>query len=186
MAVIGRLMAIVLGAFVATMIGAAVAARMAKERIVPVDDPAADEVTLAAIFGPIDFRSTATAFRGGTLDCWFGGGTVDLRGATLAPGGARLEVKAIFGGAQIIVPEGWQVTPSIIGIGGSGDMRASIDRAGDAPHLEITGTAVFGGIGVSSTIPDAQAAAMARAVQRAADREPTATTEGTPEPATAG
>jgi hypothetical protein len=49
------------------------------------------------------FHSTATAFRGGTLDCWYGGGIVDLRDATLDPAGAHLEVKAVFGGAQILV-----------------------------------------------------------------------------------
>ena len=186
MGVIGRLLALVFGAFVATMIGAAFAARMAKERIVPVDDPDADEVALAAIFGPIDFRSTATSFRGGTLDCWYGGGTVDLRGATLAPEGARLEVRAIFGGAQIIVPEDWQVTPSIVGLGGSGDMRSSVDRGLDAPRLEITGIAIFGGIGVSSTVPEAQAAAMAETMRRVAGTDATTTMEVTPEPAPAG
>ena len=182
MGVIGRLLAVVFGAFVATMIGSAIAARMAKERIVPVDDPAADEVTLAAIFGPIDFRSTANAFRGGSLDCWYGGGTIDLRGATLAPEGARLEVRAIFGGAQVVVPESWTVTTSVLGIGGAGDMRSKTTAAPDAPHLEIEGIALFGGLGISSTISEAQAAAMADAVARASVHDRPAIHE--PEPAT--
>ena len=152
MGVIGRLIAAVSVAFVVTMIGGAIAARQAKERIVPVDDPEADEVTLAAIFGPIDFRSTATSFRGGTLDCWYGGGTIDLRGATLAPTGARLDVRAIFGGAQIVVPEAWHVSTRINGLGGAGEMRPAVEPAPDAPRLDIVGTALFGGVGVTSTI----------------------------------
>ena len=69
-------------------------------------------VRLVAIFSPVAFHSTASAFRGGTLDCWYGGGIVDLRDATLDPAGARLEVKAVFGGAQIVVPAtgGWRST----------------------------------------------------------------------------
>jgi hypothetical protein len=183
MGVIGRLLALVLGAFVATMVGAAIAARIAKERIVPVDDPDADEVTLAAIFGPIDFRSTATSFRGGTLECWYGGGTIDLRGATLAPDGARLEVRAIFGGAQIVVPEDWHVTSRVIGIGGAGDMRPAIEPTAGTPRLEVEGIAIFGGIGVTATIPEAQPAAMDEAARRAAGERPV---QATPEPTPAG
>jgi hypothetical protein len=183
MGVIGRLFALVVGAFSLTMIGAAIGARMAKERIVPVDDPAADEVTLAAIFGPIDFRSTATSFRGGSLECWYGGGTIDLRGASLAAEGARLEVRAIFGGAQIVVPETWAVTTSIVGIGGAGDMRSRAGLGSQAPHLEVSGIAVFGGVGISSTMPEATAAAMADAAPHVED-EPAV--EAVPEPATAG
>jgi hypothetical protein len=179
MGVIGRILVVVLGAFVATMVGAAVAARMAKERIVPVDDPAADEVTLAAIFGPIDFRSTATSFRGGRLECWYGGGTIDLRGATLAPGGARLEIRAVFGGAQIVVPETWHVTSRVVGIGGAGDMRPALEPTAGTPRLEIDGIAIFGGIGVTATIPEGQAAAVRQAV---AERP----AEAVPEPTSAG
>lgn len=168
MGMIGRFVAVILGAFAATMIGALIAARMAKERIVPIDDPALDEVTLAAIFGPLDFKSTATAFRGGTVECWFGGGVIDLRGATLAPGGAHIEIRAIFGGGQIVVPDDWRVTTRVIGIGGAGDARPGVERADDAPHLTIEGIAVFGGAGITSSIPEAQAAAMAKAVRRAA------------------
>ena len=71
-------------ALIATIaIGAAVAAASRKRDIVPLEDEDANEVRLVAIFSPVAFHSTATAFRGGTLDCWYGGGIVDLRDATL-------------------------------------------------------------------------------------------------------
>jgi hypothetical protein len=112
-----KLIAGLVGLFALGMAGAAAAALAAKQRIVPIDDPEADEVALVAIFAPVMFHSTATAFRGGTLDCWYGGGIVDLRDATLDPAGAHLEVKAVFGGAQILVPSSWRVESSVSGVG---------------------------------------------------------------------
>jgi hypothetical protein len=49
------------------------------------------------------FHSTSQAFRGGEVECWYGGGVIDLRDAQLAPEGATLRVRAIFGGGQIVV-----------------------------------------------------------------------------------
>lgn len=165
MRLIGRLILVVIGGLVVAAIGGAVAAQSAKRRIVPTHDPELDDVTLAAIFEPIDFKSTATSFRGGTLDCWYGGGAIDLRGATLDPGGAHLQVKTIFGGGQIIVPDDWQVDLDLTGIfGGIGDARPPRERAADAPHLQISGLAVFGGLGITSTISEEDAAAVAEAV----------------------
>ena len=118
-----KLIAGLVGLFALGMAGAAAAALAAKQRIVPIDDPEADEVALVAIFAPVMFHSTASAFRGGTLDCWYGGGIVDLRDATLDPAGAHLEVKAVFGGAQILVPSSWRVESSVSGVGAAQDMR---------------------------------------------------------------
>jgi hypothetical protein len=163
---IGRLLALLASAFALTAIGAAVAARAMKERIVPVDSADAPEVTLRAIFEPISFRSSSTTFRGGTLDCWFGGGVIDLRDAILDPGGARLEVRAVFGGGQIVVPESWRVTTNVVGIGGLGDGRPQIQRPVTAPVLVIDGIALFGGFGITSELSEQQASAIADAVAR--------------------
>ena len=150
---IGRIIAILWAGLMASMAGAAVAAMSMKQRIVPKAAPDADEVVLAAIFEPIAFESTATSFRGGHVDLWYGGGVIDLRKATLDPAGARLDVRTVFGGAQVIVPESWNVTTAIRGIGGAGDGRTKVDRALDAPRLTIDGTAFFGGLGITSDIP---------------------------------
>jgi hypothetical protein len=166
MSIIGRILAVLTGAFVLTSISAAIAARALKQRIVRVDAPGANEVTLAAIFEPINFRSTATAFRGGTLDLWYGGGLVDLRDAFLDPGGARLAVRAVFGGAQIVVPESWRVTTSVVGLGGIGDARSKVERPVTAPLLVIDGVVVMGGLGITSELSEQQASAVADAVAR--------------------
>jgi hypothetical protein len=166
MTVIGRLLALLFAGFVLSSIAAAIGARIMKQRIVPLDAPDADEVRLVAILEPLDFRSTASSFRGGTLDCWYGGGVVDLRGATLDPAGARIEVRGIFGGGQFIVPEDWRVTTDIRGAGGIGDARPSIERPVTAPHLAIDGVVFMGGFGITSELAPEQAQAVADAVAR--------------------
>lgn len=149
----GRVFSIFFAGLVASMVGSAVAALSLKRRFVQLASPSADDIRLAAIFEPISFESHATSFRGGEVELWYGGGIIDLRDATLDPAGATLRIRAVFGGAQLLVPESWQVTTRVVGIGGAGDGRPRMDRATDAPRLTIEGTAFFGGLGVTSDIP---------------------------------
>jgi hypothetical protein len=148
-----RIIAGLIGLFATVAIGAAIAAASRKQQVVPLDEEDANEVRLVAIFSPVAFHSTATAFRGGTLDCWYGGGIVDLRDATLDPAGARLDVKAVFGGAQIVVPRDWRVEVDVNGVGGARDVRPSHDFPVTAPLLTVSGFVLMGGLGVSSDIP---------------------------------
>lgn len=151
---IGRIIGRVLFGIVAIMGIAAVAAMVAKRSMVSEGDEDSNEIALAAIFEPVAFESEATAFRGGSLLCWFGGGSLDLRGATLDPAGAHLTVRAIFGGGLLVVPEGWDVDLRVIGIvGGVGDGRGAHERPADAPRLVVDGFALFGGFGISSEPP---------------------------------
>jgi predicted membrane protein len=147
---------LVAGTLVASVI-AAIAAVVMKGKLPRVDEPEADEVHLVAIFEPISYTSRASAFRGGTFDAWYGGGAIDLRDATLDPAGATLQVRTIFGGAQVVVPDSWEVTNRAVSIfGGVGDTRKSSDRQADAPHLTIEGLALFGGLGITSEVSDEQ------------------------------
>ena len=151
---IGRLLAVLTAGMVASMVVAAIAAVSAKRHLVPVDDPEADEVQLVAIFDQLAFRSDARSFRGGTVDCWFGGGAVDLRDATLDPAGATLRMRTIFGGGQIVVPESWRVVNDIVVVaGGVADTRPPADRSDDAPELRLEGVAAFGGFVITSELP---------------------------------
>lgn len=152
MKLIGRLLRLIVLAFFGSLIASAAIAAQRKQNAPPPPDEAADEIELVTIFEQLDFRSRAPAFRGGRVECWFGGGTLDLRGATLAPEGAVLQVQAIFGGGTIIVPEDWTVTTSVLGIGGAGDARGTAGAIG-GPRLEIEGLALFGGFGVMSEDP---------------------------------
>jgi hypothetical protein len=134
------------------VIGAVVYAKlMARDATTP--EPDADEIDLVVTFGPLDFRSEASAFRGGSVTTWFGGGTLDLRGATLDPAGATLRVNALFGGGNLIVPDDWRVEPHLVGIGGAGDSRPDGNPPEGAPTLRLEGTAIFGGWGITAEAP---------------------------------
>jgi hypothetical protein len=136
----------------AGMVAAAATANNLKRTLVPTTDPAADEITAVAIFGPLDFHSTSRNFRGGRLECWYGGGVLDLRDAVLAPEGATLQVRAVFGGGQILVPAEWKVVSTVRGMGGLQDIREAQGYAADAPELVIEGTLIAGGFAVSSEL----------------------------------
>lgn len=159
MAVIRGLIALKIRLLILFVVGCLVWAWRLKSAATPPPDPAADEIDLVAAFDSAEFTSTATAFRGGRMTPAFGGGLVDLRGATLDPAGARLELRAVFGGFQIVVPATWRVSIDVLGIvGGVADGRdhAAVDPGG--PVLTIAGYAVFGGAGVVSARRDAAAA----------------------------
>jgi hypothetical protein len=152
----GRLVGVLFGAmFVVQTVGVAFALRR-KRAVREAPDAASDDVNLTGIFGPLEFTSTAQAFRGGTLTCLYGGGILDLRGVVLAPGGATLRIQAFNGGAQILIPASWQLETRVIGLGGVGDARPRIDRPADAPTLSIRGWAMFGGFGIASEGPKAR------------------------------
>jgi hypothetical protein len=136
----------------AGMGAAAATALNLKRSLVPTTDPSADEIVAVAIFGPLEFHSTSRNFRGGRLECWYGGGVLDLRDATLAPEGATLQVRAVFGGGQILVPADWKVVSTVSGMGGLQDIRDAKGYAADAPELVIEGTLIAGGFAVSSVL----------------------------------
>ena len=150
---IGRIIGVAFAGMAATMAVGAVAAMSAKGRIVPTTDPAEDEITVASIFGPLAYKGTSTNFKGGTVECWYGGGVLDLREATLAPEGATLRLKAVFGGGQVLVPPTWNVVTHVTGIGGVSDARPDAGRIADGPTLTIEGTVIFGGFQVQSELP---------------------------------
>ena len=152
----GRLVRLLFGAmFVVQTVGVAFALRR-KRAVSEAPEPESNDVALTSIFGPLEFTSTAQAFRGGTLTCLYGGGILDLRGAVLAPGGATLRIQAFNGGGQILIPASWRLETKVIGLGGVADARPRIDHPVDAPTLSIQGWAIFGGFGIASEGPRAR------------------------------
>jgi hypothetical protein len=149
----GLVRLVVLG-WIAAWVGGIIGAIAVKHRTVVQDDPDSDEVTLVAIFGPLEFASTAQRFRRGTVETWFGGGDIDLRDAVLDPAGADLTLRAVFGGGQIIVPRSWRVTVAMRGLGGIGDERSTDEEASDGPELRIDAFVLFGGYGIAATDPE--------------------------------
>jgi hypothetical protein len=115
----------------------------------PPFDETSDEIDLAAIFEELDARSTASAFRGGHLLVWYGGGRLDLRAATLDPNGASLDVRSLFGGLQIVVPPSWPVeVHPLVFAGGVGDARDASLADPSKPTLVLDVMAAFGGVSI--------------------------------------
>lgn len=135
-----------LGFWAGLLTAAAVMRRVVRSR----GDAESDDVALVAIFDGIELESRATAFRGGSMLAWFGGIKVDLRGATLAPDGAHLELHALNGGIKIRVPEGWRVQSNLGAVLGGVDARAPEPEGVDAPTLTLDGFALFGGVAVTA------------------------------------
>lgn len=147
MRLIRNLVGLVIFGAIASAIGAAIA----KGRLASSGTEADDEVDLVTIYDNLIFESHATALRRASVLTWYGGGTVDLRHATLDPSGATLELRTLFGGLQLIVPPAWRVERDVLSIvGGIGDVRGPEPEAMNAPVLRLTGWCVFGGVGIMS------------------------------------
>ncbi len=111
-----------------------------------------DHVHVFSAFSGHDARCASQAFRYAEVFALFGGSSLDLRSAALAPEGAHVELTALFGGADVIVPEGWAVEVSSTPIFGGVDNRTS-NPAGGAPGqpvLHVNATAVFGGAAIKN------------------------------------
>jgi Domain of unknown function (DUF5668) len=109
---------------------------------------AGDRITGFTVFSGSQIASHSKQFQGGSLGALFGGVEVDLRDAHPAPG-ANLDVFAAFGGIEIRVPQGWQVTTKGLPIFGGFDNATTKDSLPpDSPHLDINATVLFGGLDV--------------------------------------
>jgi predicted membrane protein len=108
-----------------------------------------------AIFGGVERRITARDFRSGRVTSVFGGTELDFHDADIEGDEAVLEVNAIFGGAEIRVPETWRVearSQTLFG-GYSDTTRVSPTLDANPPKrktLIITGTILFGGVEVKN------------------------------------
>ena len=114
-----------------------------------------DRDTLYAIFGGIDRRGTWTVPRRMKIVAIMGGAHLDLREARFPPGVVELDVTAVMGGIEIVVPPGLavQMHGSAI-MGGFADVdRAPANPDPDAPLLRVRGLTMMGGVNVSMRLP---------------------------------
>jgi hypothetical protein len=111
--------------------------------------------TVYAIFGGVDRRGSWTVPRRWRVVATFGGAQLDLREARFPTGVIDLEVRAVFGGVQIIVPPGLAVEVQGTAImGGFQNVnRAPAHPDPDAPLLRIRGLAFMGGVDITMRLP---------------------------------
>ena len=169
MRAIRALLTLVFGLFLVGGIASAIAAAIAKGRIESHGGEDDDEFDVVSIFEAKDVASRAVALKRGSVLNWYGGGSVDLRGARLDPAGATLTARSIFGGIRLVVPETWPIERDMIAMfGGVGDGRNSDAVDAMLPVLRLEGFSVFGGIGIVSEAPDLDEQAATRAETEAA------------------
>jgi hypothetical protein len=133
---------------------------------------AATTQTVYAIMGGVDRRGAWTVPRRWRVIAMMGGAQLDLREARFPAGVIDLEVKAVFGGVQIIVPPGLAVEvhgTAIMG-GFQNVNRAPAHPDPDAPLLRVHGIAIMGGVDIHMRLPGENDRA-ARRRQRLEDRD---------------
>ena len=102
-------------------------------------DESSDDFRVATIMNGGEFRSHAANLRSGSAVTIMGGVRIDLRGATLDPSGASLELNTFMGGLEVLVPEDWavEVDQEVSG----GDSKVNVtpleELPEDAPRLRI-------------------------------------------------
>jgi len=116
-------------------------------RTISVEGAVADDTLRgSAILGGFSRSVTSQDFRGGDLTAFMGGVEIDLRKAAIRGEEAVLNVFAVWGGAEIRVPENWTVVTRAMPIlGGVSDKTGGTAGPG-AKRLVITGTIVMGGV----------------------------------------
>jgi predicted membrane protein len=105
-----------------------------------------------AILSAYAYKPNIGQFDGGELTAIFGGFELDLRNTTMKHDSARIDVFAMFGGGEIRVPEGWDVSVRVSALAGGVENKTPGSPAVDSrnPKLLITGSVLFGGISVKS------------------------------------
>jgi predicted membrane protein len=130
------------------LLGLLIIARWHGRTIVGADGD--DVIRSTAFFGGPKLSSTSQSFRGAWLTAIFGGITLDLRNAALAPEGASINATAACGGIDILVPEGWQISVRSTPIFGGLDDKTDHTRTlpPDAPTLHVDALTVLGGVDI--------------------------------------
>lgn len=100
------------------------------------------------IFSGTDRQISDKDFKGGRINACFGGFKIDFTNADMTANEAVMEVNAVFGGGEIIVPPNWEVVLTASGVfGGVEDKtrRYPLDPLLQKKKLIIKGSVVFGG-----------------------------------------
>ncbi len=84
-------------------------------------------------------------FLGGVYTAIFGGLTVNLVNARIS-GNVSIDVSAVFGGVEIILPQGVRVVTHVIPVLGGSECKYPSSTDPAAPTVTINGTVTFGGV----------------------------------------
>jgi hypothetical protein len=108
--------------------------------------------TPIAMFGGATTKERSPHLRHADVSAIFGGATLDLREAHIDKD-ADIDAFALFGGVDVLVPEGWRVSVGGLPFMGGIDDKTTNDERElpeDAPVLTVNGTALFGAVVVAN------------------------------------
>jgi len=118
-----------------------------------------EKLSMFAVWSSVRRASAASPFRGGDITAIMGGGQLDLRLATIPNGEeAVLDIVAVMGGVEIIVPSSWEVsTPILPFMGGVEDKRLptlpndpNVARRENGGRLVLRGLVMMGGVHIKT------------------------------------
>ncbi|HEX3290085.1 MAG TPA: LiaF domain-containing protein [Gaiella sp.] len=143
----------------------AMAQAVARRRTV--GDDTSDDFAIAVYVGGVQRSCKARALRRGVVSVVCGGVDLDLREATLAPEGATLDLSASWGGVNVVVPREWRVTVEDRSVLGGFDAKVTPpeELPDDAPRLDVSVTARFGGVTVKAAEPAGEGAGSSHELQ---------------------
>ena len=107
-----------------------------------------DEFRRMSVLDGLEFKSRAGGLRSGEIGVALGGARVDLRDATIDPGGATILLENTLGGAVLIVRDDWAVTVDDTLLGGGDnvvEVTPPTDLPDDAPRLDVQVLTRLGG-----------------------------------------
>lgn len=107
-----------------------------------------NEETMVSIFSGVTRKGSWRPARYSKMLAFFGGADLDYSRAHLPPGEFFLEIMCVFGGVDIVVPDGVNVEVSGIPIFGGLDNKTSGEVIPGAPTLKIRAMVFFGGVDI--------------------------------------
>jgi hypothetical protein len=111
--------------------------------------------TIVAIMGGADRKGSWAPAKLTRVFALMGGASLDFRDVRMPPGTTEVQIAAIMGGVEIIVPPGLRVACDGIGIMGGFEQSGAVgaDVPDDGPLLRITGLALMGGVEITQRYP---------------------------------
>jgi len=107
--------------------------------------PGASYKTASALFGSQDICYEPELFTGGSYTAVFGGLTINLCNVKF-DGDVVINVSAIFGGIDLILPSNVQIVSNVAPILGGIDIKYASSRDPQSRRIIVNGTASFGGV----------------------------------------
>jgi predicted membrane protein len=139
--------------FVLVVIGGFLVWRALGRSAGPPTAESSSQLSEFAVMGGVHRVVESSDFRGGEATAIMGAVELDLRGSTIATSPAVIDVFALWGGIEIMVPPEWKVDVKAMPILGAFENKArSSVRDSSAPtqELVIRGTALMGGVEIKN------------------------------------